>query len=100
MIPKRLLRPANVDGGDSGILLTDKGSRIGVVFVPTENDSEKAEMHFIINGVDQGPCTKEIPLDKSPLHVVIDVYGTTKQIRIIQLYGSKFQIIFINIINF
>ncbi|XP_037817712.1 neuralized-like protein 2 [Lucilia sericata] len=92
MIPKRLLRPAVADisgSGDCnpGILLTDKGSRIGVVFVPTEYDETKGEMHFIINGVDQGPCTKDIPLDKAPLHVVIDVYGTTKQIRIIQLYG-------------
>lgn len=87
MIPKRLLRPSVSDG----ILLTDKGSRIGVVFIPTENDKTKGEMHFIINGVDQGPCTKDIPLDKAPpLHVVIDVYGTTKQIRIIQLYGSKY----------
>ncbi|XP_013102400.1 neuralized-like protein 2 [Stomoxys calcitrans] len=84
MIPKRLLRPSAADG----ILLTDKGSRIGVVFIPTENDKTKGEMHFIINGIDQGPCTKDIPLDKAPpLHVVIDVYGTTKQIRIIQLYG-------------
>ncbi|XP_023299598.2 neuralized-like protein 2 [Lucilia cuprina] len=92
MIPKRLLRPSVADisgSGDCnpGILLTDKGSRIGVVFVPTEYDETKGEMHFIINGVDQGPCTKDIPLDKAPLHVVIDVYGTTKQIRIIQLYG-------------
>ena len=95
MIRKRLLRPAVVEGSDSnsGILLTDKGSRIGVVFVPTENDRDKAEMHFIINGVDQGPCTKDIPMDKAPMHVVIDVYGTTKQIRIIQLYGSKFKLI-------
>ncbi|XP_061396166.1 neuralized-like protein 2 [Musca vetustissima] len=84
MIPKRLLRPTAADG----ILLTDKGSRIGVVFIPTENDKTKGEMHFIINGVDQGPCTRDIPLDEAPpLHVVIDVYGTTKQIRIIQLYG-------------
>uniref|UniRef100_A0A1A9WI54 Neuralized-like protein 2 n=1 Tax=Glossina brevipalpis TaxID=37001 RepID=A0A1A9WI54_9MUSC len=89
MIPKRLLRPTVADSTDCnpGILLTDKGSRIGVVFVPTEADKTKAEMHFIINGIDQGPCTKDIPLDKAPLHVVIDVYGTTKQIRIIQLYG-------------
>ncbi|CAD7014869.1 neuralized-like protein 2 isoform X2 [Ceratitis capitata] len=92
MIPKRLLRPA-VDNGDgnSGILLTDKGSRIGVVYVPTESDKDKGEMHFIINGVDQGPCTKDIPMDNSPLHVVIDVYGTTKQIRIIQLYEISLQ---------
>uniref|UniRef100_A0A1A9V6A5 Neuralized-like protein 2 n=1 Tax=Glossina austeni TaxID=7395 RepID=A0A1A9V6A5_GLOAU len=92
MFPKRLLRPTVVDVNGSsdcnpGILLTDKGSRIGVVFVPTEADKTKAEMHFIINGIDRGPCTKDIPIDKTPLHVVIDVYGTTKQIRIIQLYG-------------
>ncbi|XP_037954443.1 neuralized-like protein 2 [Teleopsis dalmanni] len=84
MVLKSLLRPADAN---SGILLTDRGSRIGVVFVPTQQDKNKAEMHFIINGVDQGPCTRDIPMDKSPLHVVLDVYGTTKQIRIIQLYG-------------
>lgn len=78
------------DYNDSGILLTDQGSRIGVVFVPTDNDKTMGEMHFIINGVDQGACTKQIPLGRAPLYVVIDVYGTTKQIRIIQLYGSKY----------
>lgn len=88
MVPKRLLRPTvDSSDGNRGILPTDKGSRIGVVYVPTEADKDKGEMHFIINGVDQGPCTKEIPMDKSPLHVVIDVYGTTKQIRIVHLYG-------------
>lgn len=95
MVPKRLLRPACdcINDSNSGILLTDKGSRIGVVFVPTENDKDKAEMHFIINGIDQGPCTKEIPMEKAPLHVVIDVYGTTKQIRIIQLYESNIHLL-------
>lgn len=72
------------------IFFYDSGSRIGVVYVPTERDKTKGEMHFIINGVDQGPCTKDIPIGREPLHVVIDVYGTTKQIRLIQLYGSKF----------
>lgn len=65
------------------------GSRIGVVFVPNPNDSSKAEMHFIINGEDQGPCTKDIPYKDGPLHAVVDVYGTTKQVKIIQLYGSE-----------
>lgn len=89
---------ANHDGEDdynnSGILLTDEGSRIGVVFVPTDADKTMAEMHFIINGVDQGPSTKQIPLGRAPLYVVIDVYGTTKQIRIVQLYGSKYWLLF------
>lgn len=85
LIPRRILKPES--DFNSGILLTDRGSRIGVVFVPTDTDKTKAEMHFIINGVDQGPCTREIPYQNGPLHVVVDVYGTTKRIRIVQLYG-------------
>lgn len=46
-------------------------------------------MHFIINGVDQGPCVKNIPFRNGALHAVVDVYGTTKQVKIIQLYGSE-----------
>lgn len=57
--------------------------------MPTLNDANKAEMHFIINGEDQGPCTKDIPYKEGALHAVVDVYGTTKQVKIIQLYGSK-----------
>lgn len=101
VVPKRLLRPtiqmnsSSVDleeddnHSSSDIVLTDRGSRIGVMLVPTEADKTKGAMHFIINGIDQGPCTTEIPLGRAPLHVVIDVYGSTKRIRIIQLYGSK-----------
>ncbi|XP_068145484.1 neuralized-like protein 2 [Drosophila tropicalis] len=86
LLPKRLLRPA-MDNGNSDILLTDRGSRIGIIYVPTETDATKGELHFIINGVDKGPVSRDIPLNRSPLYVVIDVYGTTKQIRIIQLEG-------------
>lgn len=46
-------------------------------------------MHFIINGVDQGPCVRNIPFRNGALHAVVDVYGTTKQVKIIQLYGSE-----------
>lgn len=46
-------------------------------------------MHFIINGVDQGPCVRNIPFKNGALHAVVDVYGTTKQVKIIQLYGSE-----------
>ncbi|KAH8305170.1 hypothetical protein KR018_009141, partial [Drosophila ironensis] len=87
LLPKRLLRPATFNGNDSDILLTDKGSRIGIIYVPTANSDAKGELHFIINGVDHGPVSKDIPLNRAPLFVVIDVYGTTKQIRIIQLEG-------------
>lgn len=71
---------------DASILPTDVGSRIGIVYV-IKND--QAEMHFIINGEDQGPCVKGIPYHDGPLYAVVDVYGTTKRVRIIQLYGGK-----------
>ncbi|KXJ77315.1 hypothetical protein RP20_CCG007830 [Aedes albopictus] len=88
VFPRNLLRPMSQDGGGSAdILPTDTHSRIGIIFVPTPNEADKAEMHFIINGEDQGPCTQDIPYTKGALHVVIDVYGTTKQVKIIQLYG-------------
>uniref|UniRef100_A0A1B6CWB2 Neuralized-like protein 2 n=1 Tax=Clastoptera arizonana TaxID=38151 RepID=A0A1B6CWB2_9HEMI len=88
IIPRSVLRPStSIPSQD--ILPTDVGSRIGIVYVPQSRSSngELAEMHFIINGEDQGPCSKGIPLRKGPLYAVIDVYGTTKQVRIIQLYG-------------
>lgn len=85
--PRSLLRPISQDGASADILPTDTHSRIGIIFVPTPNEADKAEMHFIINGEDQGPCTQDIPYTKGALHVVIDVYGTTKQVKIIQLYG-------------
>lgn len=72
----------------------DAGSRIGVMFVPclkmTIDEPDMAEMHFIINGEDQGPSTKGIPYMRGHLHAVVDVYGTTKQVKIVQLYGGKF----------
>ncbi|XP_063238851.1 neuralized-like protein 2 [Bacillus rossius redtenbacheri] len=85
-VPRSLLRPAPLAPGEE-ILPTDVGSRIGVVYFPARGGGDLAEMHFIINGVDQGPCTKEIPYCEGPLHAVVDVYGTTKQVRIVQLYG-------------
>ncbi|XP_005092761.1 neuralized-like protein 2 [Aplysia californica] len=69
------------------ILATDVGSRIGVMYCPDET-GYFARMHFIINGEDQGPSDELIPLtcDSPPLYAVVDVYGTTKQIRLIELY--------------
>lgn len=69
------------------LVATDVGSRIGVMFYP-DDTGLFARMHFIINGEDQGPSEELIPLDQdsSPLFAVVDVYGTTKQIRLIELY--------------
>lgn len=95
-VSKHTLRPQNVsnNGTPQGILPMDAGSRIGVMYVPcpkkSKDDPDLAEMHFIINGEEQGPCTKAIPYTRGPLHAIVDVYGTTKQVRIIQLYGGKY----------
>ncbi|XP_023947714.2 neuralized-like protein 2 [Bicyclus anynana] len=95
LISKKLLKPQNLSqkGTPQGILPMDAGSRIGVMFVPctkiSKSDPDMAEMHFIINGEEQGPCTKVIPYTTGQLHAVVDVYGTTKQVKIIQLYGVK-----------
>lgn len=43
-------------------------------------------MHFIVNGDDYLQAV-DIPFSESNLFVVIDVYGTTKQVKIIQVYG-------------
>ncbi|XP_052133672.1 neuralized-like protein 2 [Frankliniella occidentalis] len=83
-IPRSWLRSSSSNKGEE-ILPTDVGSRIGVVYVPLRNGN--AEMHFVINGEDQGPCTRDIPYKEGPLHAVVDVYGTTKQVRIVQLQG-------------
>ncbi|XP_017796818.1 PREDICTED: neuralized-like protein 2 [Habropoda laboriosa] len=86
IIPYNALRPNTIDSSQY-ILPTDAGSRIGIMYVP-QAGSDMAEMHFIINGEDQGVCGKDIPYKAGPLRVVVDVYGTTKQVRIVQLYGA------------
>lgn len=68
-------------------LPTDVGSRIGVMFVPTSETT--ADMHFIINGEDQGPSSREIPYKSNPLFAVVDVYGSTKKVRVIHFDGGR-----------
>uniref|UniRef100_A0A8D9BWG8 Neuralized-like protein 2 n=1 Tax=Cacopsylla melanoneura TaxID=428564 RepID=A0A8D9BWG8_9HEMI len=81
-IQRHMLKPEN---RNKNMLATDVGSRIGVVYIPKAN--HMAEMHYLINGEDQGPCSKNIPYKDTPLYAVVDVYGTTKQVRIVQLYN-------------
>lgn len=92
LIARSALKPiSRVDGATTGdeFLATDRGARVGVLFVPTVQNADLAEMHFIVNGEDQGPCSRDIPYKEGALHAVIDVYGSTKQVRVIQLYGSE-----------
>jgi neuralized-like protein 2 len=44
-------------------------------------------MHFLVNGDDVGVQADDIPFKKSNLYVCVDVYGTTKSVKIIQVYG-------------
>lgn len=93
LVPKSVLQPTPyVITAPSGrkitlkrdnILPTDEGSRIGVIYLPRGN---LAEMHYVINGEDQGAFTKKLPYKDVPMYAVVDVYGTTKQVKIIQLY--------------
>lgn len=56
----------------------------GLVYVPTT--PFLAELHFIVNGVDQGVFASDIPHNTVPLYVVVDVYGCTKKVRVVQLF--------------
>ena len=71
---------SSIDGVTGNILPTDEGSRIGVYYV-INRATDLAEMHFVINGEDQGPCVNNIPHHQDPIRAVVDVYGTTKQVR-------------------
>ncbi|XP_030373048.1 neuralized-like protein 2 [Scaptodrosophila lebanonensis] len=88
LLPKKLLYPT-VNNEGSNMPLGAIGCRIGMIYAPTENNPLNAELHFIINGVDKGPAAKNIPLQAAPLYIVIDLYGATKKIRIIQLDGLQ-----------
>ncbi|KAG8446535.1 hypothetical protein GDO86_014115 [Hymenochirus boettgeri] len=60
-------------------------SRIGVLYEPQPDGTR--HMHIIINGEDMGPSAKDIP-PTQPVYAVVDVFASTKSVRIIQLeYG-------------
>ena len=64
------------------VLATDVGSQVGVQF-RVNPDTGLADMHFILNGVDRGIKAASIPYNNAPLFAVVDVYGTTKKLRIV-----------------
>ncbi|XP_022180259.1 neuralized-like protein 2 [Myzus persicae] len=67
------------------ILPTDVGSRVGVLYLPCGQNM--AVMHFIINGEFVVPLSSTIPYNDGPIRAVIDVYGATKRVRVIQVYN-------------
>lgn len=64
-------------------LPSEVGSLVGVFYRPY--DDSFANLHLIVDGVDKGIVETQIPYS-TPLYVVADVYGTTKEIRIRQVY--------------
>ncbi|XP_063152861.1 neuralized-like protein 2 isoform X1 [Candoia aspera] len=64
---------------------TARKSRIGVLF--TLQPDGTADMHIVINGEDMGPSARGLPGSR-PLYAVIDIFASTKSVRIIQVeYG-------------
>ncbi|XP_073537286.1 neuralized-like protein 2 [Phyllobates terribilis] len=64
---------------------TARRSRIGVLYEPQADGT--GHMHIIINGEDMGASARGIPASQS-LYAVIDVFASTKSVRVIQLeYG-------------
>ena len=75
-----LTRQREWSGGH--VLPTDVGSQVGVVY-RINRETGLADMHFILNGVDRGIKAAAIPYKDAPLFAVVDVYGTTKKLRIV-----------------
>lgn len=64
---------------------TARRSRIGVLYTPRADGT--ADMHIVINGEDMGPSARNLPAAR-PLYAVIDVFASTKSVRVIQVeYG-------------
>ncbi|XP_074867491.1 neuralized-like protein 2 [Carettochelys insculpta] len=64
---------------------TARRSRIGVLYAIRSDGM--ADMHIIINGEDMGPSARSLPASR-PLYAVIDVFASTKSVRVIQVeYG-------------
>lgn len=67
---------------------TARRSRLGVLFCPRSDGT--ADMHIIINGEDMGPSARGLPAAQ-PLYAVVDVFASTKSVRLVQLeYGCRY----------
>lgn len=69
--------------GSDNVLPTDEGSRIGI------HVTLHGALYFFVNGVQFGPFTKDVPIHTSEVFAVVDLYGITKEIRVIQVEGKS-----------
>lgn len=73
-ICRAILKPTASNNKDPAeMLATDTGSRIGVIFVPSQENKDLAEMHFIVNGEEYTQAV-DIPYKESNLFVVGKYY--------------------------
>lgn len=64
------------------------GFKIGILYIPT--DDTVANLYSVINGQVLGPFATEIPYREHPLYGVVDIYGNTKRVRLLQIQARKF----------
>lgn len=71
---------------------TSVGSRIGVTYDIRDNQEtmeKECFMHLLINGEDQGATRMDGAEIDQPFYATVDVYGTSKQVRIVQVNHCK-----------
>ncbi|XP_035223660.1 uncharacterized protein LOC118196336 [Stegodyphus dumicola] len=81
-VAQESLNHSNSDNGQH-MIPGGIGNRIGVTYIIRDG---LAEMYIFFNGSVYGPCATEIPLNGDPIYAVVDLYGTTKKVRIVQIY--------------
>ena len=72
----------NLLKGSDNLLPTDVGSRIGI------HVTAHGELFFFVNGLQFGPFTTDIPIQCNEVFAVVDLYGITKQIKVLQVEGK------------
>ncbi|CAH1405102.1 unnamed protein product [Nezara viridula] len=65
--------------------VTDNGSRLAIMYL---NAGKFAQMYFISNGDEVKICAERIP-SHDPLYAVVDVYGKTRQVRLVQISSVR-----------
>lgn len=89
-VPQRQESVINMNS--QSMLSTDVGCRIGIFYHAV---GDLALMHVVLNGKDCGHYTVGIPYKRSKLYAVVDVYGKTREVRIIQINSGRFLVCFI-----
>lgn len=68
------------------------GGKLGIFYIPL-ND-QFANLYLIINSVVLGPTATEIPYSNQPPRVIVDLYGNTRKIKIIDMSCCKYDYMF------